>query len=75
MVITLSRFASITATLAIAIAGWFATQTNIISARVDALSTSDSATKQQVSDIDARLTRIENKLDHALGNTTASITK
>lgn len=68
MVITLSRFASLTATIAIAVAGWFGTQTSALSARVDTLSTSEAAREQQVHDIDTRLTRIENKLDRALAN-------
>lgn len=68
MVITLSRFASITATIAIAVAGWFGTQSQALSTRVDGLSIQEAARGQQVQDVDTRLTRIENKLDRALSN-------
>ena len=59
----LPTVATITAMIAIAVSGFFATNTAAIAQRVDSLAASEAAVSQSNQDIDARLTRIENKLD------------
>ncbi|MDE1944830.1 MAG: hypothetical protein KGI03_00960 [Patescibacteria group bacterium] len=58
-----STIASIAAGVAIAVSGWFASQVSTLANRVDTVQTAEAATQQQTTDVDARLTRIENKLD------------
>lgn len=49
--------------IAMAVSGWFAANESSLATRVDSLATQQAATSQYASDTDARLTRIENKLD------------
>lgn len=45
------------------VASWFASQQEALAVRVDTLQVQGAATSQAITDIDARTTRIENKLD------------
>ena len=49
--------------ISLAVSGWFANGEAFLSSRVDALSVQQAATAQETQDIDARLTRIESKID------------
>lgn len=68
MNLSLSTIATGTAAVAMAIASWFAGNEANLAARVDTLATQQAATAQQASDIDARLTRIEAKIDSLSSN-------
>lgn len=61
--VNLPTIATITASVALAISGWFASSIASTNNRVNVVETAEAATNQKTVDIDARLTRIENKLD------------
>lgn len=54
------------AAIAMAVSGYFAQNVSAVSSRVDVLSSSQAATAQKATDIDTRLTRIEDKLDRII---------
>lgn len=63
-----STLITILAAVAMGISGWFVSAQTGLSNRVDTLSAAEAANDQKTSDVDARLTRIEDKLDAVLPN-------
>ena len=66
-----STLAVITSSLALAMSGWFASGISSANGRINLVESAQAATKQQAEDIDARLTRIETKLDNLIQTKTS----
>ena len=62
-----NTIANIVAGLALAVAGFFSQSVNSLNTRVNEISNTSAAVVAQTNGIEQRLTRIENKLDIALG--------
>lgn len=67
-IINMNTVAVIVSTAAIAIAGYFANSVSALSNKVESVSATAAADHQYISDIDARTTRIESKLDTVIAN-------
>lgn len=61
--LNMNTVATIIATGAIAIAGYFASSVQAVSNKVDQVTTTSAADNQRITDIDKRTSRIEDKID------------